>query len=94
MLEGSATAKTLRGKVKKLDVIYTDTYRLAVANGFEGTIDEWLASLKGGPGKDGYTPVRGTDFWTDEDKAEINAYIDNKVDSVILPATVEKRETV
>lgn len=27
----------------------------------------------GAPGADGYTPVRGKDYWTDEDKAEINA---------------------
>ena len=26
---------------------------------------------KGDTGADGYTPVKGTDYWTDEDKAEI-----------------------
>ncbi|MGN0683093.1 MAG: hypothetical protein ACI4JY_05395 [Oscillospiraceae bacterium] len=26
---------------------------------------------KGEPGADGYTPVKGTDYWTEEDKAEI-----------------------
>ena len=30
---------------------------------------------KGDPGADGYTPVRGTDYWTDADKAAINADI-------------------
>lgn len=30
---------------------------------------------KGEPGADGYTPVRGTDYWTDADKAAINADI-------------------
>lgn len=30
---------------------------------------------KGDPGADGKTPVRGTDYWTDADKAEINADI-------------------
>ena len=30
----------------------------------------------GRAGADGYTPVRGTDYWTAEDKAEIQAYID------------------
>lgn len=80
MLEGNAKASKLTGKINKLDVIHTDTYRIAVANGFKGTIDEWLASLN---------PVRGVDYWTDADKAEINSYIDNKVASTILPATVE-----
>ena len=44
-LIGNATAKKLRGKINGLDVIYIDTYEIAVKNGFEGTIDEWLASL-------------------------------------------------
>ena len=29
----------------------------------------------GEPGKDGYTPVKGTDYWTEEDKAEIVAAV-------------------
>lgn len=37
-------------------------YEVAVANGFEGTETEWLASLG---------PVRGVDYWTEEDKQEI-----------------------
>lgn len=53
-LEGNATAgKLLRGKINPLDVIYTDAYKIAVANGFEGTIDEWLASMKGEKGDKG-----------------------------------------
>lgn len=31
-------------------------YEIAVENGFEGTEEEWLASLKGDPGEDGATP--------------------------------------
>lgn len=84
-LTGKAAAKKLQGKVNKIDVIYTDTYEIAVKNGFEGTIDEWLASMKGDPG---YTPVRGVDYWTDADKAEIESYIDGKT-AGIIPATVE-----
>lgn len=34
-------------------------YDLAVADGFKGTLKEWLASLKGDPG---YTPQKGTDY--------------------------------
>lgn len=38
---------------------------------------------KGEPGKDGYTPVRGTDYWTDADKQVIQnedkQYIDSKI---------------
>lgn len=43
------------------------------------------ADLKGEKGADGakgeagYTPVRGTDYWTDADKAEIKAYVDDAI---------------
>lgn len=30
-------------------------------------------------GEDGYTPVRGTDYWTEADKAEIKAYVDEAI---------------
>lgn len=30
-------------------------------------------------GNSGYTPVRGTDYWTDADKAEIKSYVDNAI---------------
>lgn len=33
----------------------------------------------GADGEDGYTPVRGTDYWTDADKAEIKAYVDEAI---------------
>jgi hypothetical protein len=70
----------LRANIKIPDVFHTDAYRLAVQNGFEGTLEEWLDSLKGDPG---YTPVRGTDYWTEEDKQEIvNEFGAISVDSV------------
>ena len=34
---------------------------------------------KGAAGANGYTPVRGTDYWTEEDKAEIRAYVDEAI---------------
>lgn len=30
-------------------------------------------------GEDGYTPVKGTDYWTEDDKQEIKTYIDNTI---------------
>lgn len=50
-------------------------YKIAVANGFEGTEKEWLESLKGAKGAPGTTPVKGVDYWTEEDKAEIIAAV-------------------
>ena len=42
-------------------------YEIAVKNGFEGDEQEWLESLKGEPGKDGYTPVKGKDYFDGKD---------------------------
>ena len=33
----------------------------------------------GKKGEDGYTPVRGTDYWTEADKAEIKSYVDEAI---------------
>ena len=101
-------------------------YQIALSTGFEGTEEEWIASLKGpkgdpgetgpqgeqgiqgpkgdtgltgpqgetgiqgpkgDPGTDGNTPVRGTDYWTEEDIAEIHSYIDAKIAESLNPTT-------
>ena len=67
-LQGKAAAKELRGKINGLDVLTIDAYAIAVKNGFKGTEAEWLASLKG---EDGHTPVKGVDYYTEEDIAEL-----------------------
>lgn len=59
-IEGSANTKVLRGTITGVDAICIDAYDIAVKNGFEGTEEEWLASLKG----DSYT-------LTEADKDEI-----------------------
>lgn len=41
----AAERKALKGRISKLDIIYSDAYELAVQNGFEGTVEEWLGSL-------------------------------------------------
>ena len=44
------------------------------------TETEWLASLQGEPG---YTPVKGTDYWTNEDqqaiKTDLETYINEQL---------------
>ena len=48
----------------------------------EDDIDTILSQAKASgefDGEDGYTPVRGTDYWTDADKAEIKAYVDEAI---------------
>ena len=72
-IKGSSTTTGNDGK---------SAYEIAVDNGFVGTETEWLESLKGDkgePGTNGYTPVKGTDYWTADDKAEIQSYIDTQI---------------
>ena len=44
-----------------------------------GTSSANLKGATGTNGADGYTPVRGKDYWTDADKAEIKAYVDEAI---------------
>ena len=45
-----------------------------VANSVRSDADS--GAFQGNPG---YTPVRGTDYWTEADKAEIKAYVDEAI---------------
>ena len=54
-------------------------YQIAVENGFAGTVEEWLTSLKGVKGDPGNDYVL-----TDTDKAEIANIVINKYDSSIM----------
>lgn len=45
-----------------------------------GTDSSWQMYVsKGDKGNPGYTPVRGTDYWTDADQAEIKSYVDEAI---------------
>lgn len=54
-LEGKVKAtQKLRGKINRLEILRGySAYEVAVNNGFEGTEEEWLASLKGPKGDTG-----------------------------------------
>lgn len=60
-------------------------YQIALDNGFVGTEEEWLDSLHGEDGEDGYTPQKGTDYFTEADIAEVAQqaaeFVDIEVDS-------------
>lgn len=36
-----------QGRINRLSVLCIDAYGVAVKNGFDGTVEEWLESLKG-----------------------------------------------
>lgn len=52
----------ITGSAKRNNVIYVDTYQLAVRRGYKGTIDEWLESI---------FPVKGKDYFTPEEVQEV-----------------------
>ena len=47
------------GRINRLSVLCIDAYGVAVKNGFEGTVEEWLASLKGEKGEQGEKGEKG-----------------------------------
>ena len=63
-LEGTAEGKTLVGSINKCDVLTISAYGIAVKNGFEGTEEEWLESLK------------GKDVTDDQVEAAVEAYME------------------
>ena len=68
----------VKARPKPDDYVYTETevYDLATA------VDRALTEAKESgefDGKDGYNPVRGKDYWTEEDKAEIKSYVDEAI---------------
>lgn len=52
-LNGNVAGKLLRGRINSIDTLILSAYAIAVKNGFEGTEEEWLASLKGEKGDKG-----------------------------------------
>jgi hypothetical protein len=66
-IKGSAESYIeLRGSLDKPDAIRgRDAYEEAVAEGFNGTRAEWLASLKGP------APVKGVDYFTPEEVQDV-----------------------
>lgn len=59
-LKGLGSARhRLRGKINNLEVLALSAYDIAVKNGYEGTEEEWLLSLKGGANVDATLAISG-----------------------------------
>jgi hypothetical protein len=54
-----------------------DYERMKIGDGIKNV--NALPFYVGEGGEDGYTPVRGVDYWTEEDKAEIKSYVDEAI---------------
>mgnify|MGYP003289781474 CR=1 FL=1 len=85
----------LKMSVKEAVLIKGDdgksAYQIALDNGFEGSESEWLESLRGKNGYtpvkgkdyfDGKTPVKGKDYFTDEDKSEMVSHVNEQMTPV------------
>ena len=76
-------------------------YDIAKKNGFDGTEEEWLVSLKGEQGQQGirgvqgdkgdpgYTPQKGIDYWTENDKEEVKSYIRTELEDADLQGSTK-----
>ena len=60
---------------------FLTAYGLAVMQGFHGTLEEWLLSLHGEPGR---TPVMGEDYFTETDKMDMLSWIREKLPNQTL----------
>lgn len=79
--KGLSTNDFTDGYKKKVDNFIEhekgdSAYQLAVKNGFEGNEKEWLTSLKGDKGD---IPVKGIDYFTEEEIQEIKSNILDQV---------------
>lgn len=68
---------TVTEKVVEQLVVVKETGDFKGDKGDKG--DQGIQGPKGDPGQDGKTPVRGTDYWTEADKDEIKAYVDEAI---------------
>jgi hypothetical protein len=62
-----------QGRINRLSVLCIDAYGVAVKNGFKGTVEEWLASLKGEKGD----PGEGTDLTDRTTGKKYALFVDN-----------------
>lgn len=91
VLQGTvATRRVLQGYVSPTDVYYADSYALAVQLGFEGTVEDWLASLKGEKGEKGDQGFSGVYVGSGDMPTGYNVQIDPYGDSSSLTDTKVK----
>ena len=66
-------------ELKGFAFLATDTGKVYIKNA--DTSGDWSdpVGFQGPAGKDGNTPVRGTDYWTEEDISTIKSYVDEAI---------------
>ena len=89
-LQGKASANdVIRGRLKLVDTLVLSAYAVAVKNGFQGTEEEWLESLKGDKGEKG---EKGDPYYTEDSGEPLEEDIPKVFFGAALPQT--KDETV
>lgn len=68
----------VKPKPKPEDYVYTETEVYTIKTAVERALQEAKDSGEF-DGENGYTPVRGVDYWTEADKDEIKGYVDATV---------------
>jgi hypothetical protein len=61
------------------DIVYTNTSPDKIYDVVIKYVGNNIELLKG---KDGYTPIKGTDYWTDKDIAEVTTRVDEKLSAI------------
>jgi hypothetical protein len=77
--DAAAVGEALDLKANKADIPTTipNPYALTInGKSYDGSE---VVTVDVADGKDGYTPIRGTDYWTEEDKQEIKTYVDEVI---------------
>lgn len=70
------------GESYRADPVGSSAYEIAVDNGFEGSEEEWLESLKAKP------PVKGVDYFTKGERAEMIAELKASLKSEVWTFTL------
>lgn len=90
-LSGSlASMPSLTGKISGSLIPGESAYTIAVKNGFVGTEEEWLESLRGETGEKGEKGDKG-DKGDTGDSVDVNIVKDNPVEFVVEFVTPSKR---
>lgn len=81
--DGFSPSVTIQQNENGVTITVTDEHgptSATITNGQNGKDGQpGQDGAKGSDGNDGYTPVRGVDYWTENDVAQMQAYIDQKL---------------
>ncbi len=94
-LTGKVNGNVLRGNINRLlELRGYSAYEVAVQNGFEGTEEAWLSSLKGGKGDKGDRGNPGVYLGSGDMPADCNVQIDPNGEVLLAEELIMNRPTI